>query len=177
MLTEKNFCKNIKILNCLYRIWNRSNFCLSVFSRSLRCCYSSQIWQTEPAGRKSIYPFRSSARVCYRQTSFSEPGNVWKKCPFTGHIVNKFRWPIILQLNIEGLTASKINVLQYLALQSEALVILLQETHCTDAEKLVLPDYQLPGSSQPGSLACHVCPQVTEVHGLDQFSPTSEVEW
>ena len=36
---------------------------------------------------------------------------------------------------------------QHLAMQSEALVILLQETHCTDAEKLVLPNYQLAGSS------------------------------
>ena len=32
-------------------------------------------------------------------------------------------------------------------MQSEALVILLQETHCTDAEKLVLPHYQLSRSS------------------------------
>ena len=29
--------------------------------------------------------------------------------------------------------------------QSEAFVILLQETHCTDAKKLVLPKYQLAG--------------------------------
>ena len=49
-----------------------------------------------------------------------------KKLPFSGHIANKFRRPTILQLNIEGLTASKMNVLYYLALQFEALVILLQ---------------------------------------------------
>ena len=82
-----------------------------------------------------------------RQTSFSRRGNVKIKLPFSGHIANKFRRPTILQLNIEGLTASKINVLHHLAIQSEALVILLQETHCTDAEKLVLPNYQLAGSS------------------------------
>ena len=39
------------------------------------------------------------------------------------------------------------NVLHHLAMQSEVLVILLKETHCTDTEKLVLPNYQLAGSS------------------------------
>ena len=80
------------------------------------------------------------------QTSFSGRGDACIKLPFSGHIANKFRRPTIPQLNIEGLIASKINVLHHLAMQSEALVILLQETHCTDAEKLVLPNYQLAGS-------------------------------
>ena len=66
---------------------------------------------------------------------------------FLGDIANKFRRPNILQLNIKGLTASKMNVLHHLAMQSKALVILLQETHCTDAEKLVLSNYQLARSS------------------------------
>ena len=70
---------------------------------------------------------------------------------------SKFRRLIILQLNIQGLTASKMNVLHYLALQSKALVILLQETHCTDAEKFVLPNYQLGGSS------------LSRKHGLGAF--------
>ena len=80
-----------------------------------------------------------------RQTSFSVRGNVRLELLFLGHIANKFRRPTTLQLNIEGLTASKMNVLHHLAMQSEAFVILLQETHCTDAEKLVLPNYQLAG--------------------------------
>ena len=82
-----------------------------------------------------------------RQTSFSGRDNAKIKLPFSGHIANKLRRPTTLQLNIEGLTASKMNVLHHLAMQSEALVILFQETHCTDAEKLVLPNYQLAGSS------------------------------
>ena len=45
-----------------------------------------------------------------RQMSFSGRGNAWKNLPFSGHIVNKLRRPTILQLNIEGLTASKMNV-------------------------------------------------------------------
>ena len=88
-----------------------------------------------------------------RQTSFSGRDNVRIKLPFLGYIANKFRRPTIFQLNIEGLTASKMNVLHHLVMQSEALVILLQETHCTDAEKLVLPNYQLARSSLSRKLA------------------------
>ena len=67
--------------------------------------------------------------------------------PLSGHTVNKFRRPAVLQLNIEGLTASKMNVLHHSPEQYETLVILLQETHCTCAEKLTIPDFALAGSS------------------------------
>ena len=84
-----------------------------------------------------------------QQTSFSGRDDecVAHKLPFSGHIVKKFRGPLILQLNIEGLTDSKMNVLHHLATQLEAFVILLQETHCICAEKLVLSNYQLTGFS------------------------------
>ena len=105
-------------------------------------------------------------------------GNACIKLPFLGHIANKFRRPTILQLNIKGLTASKINVLHHLAMQSEAIVILLQETHCTDAEKLVLPNYQLAGSclSRKHGLATFVHERLRYTL-LDQSPPTSEIEW
>ena len=64
----------------------------------------------------------------------------------SGDNVNKFRRPAVLQLNIEGLTASKMNVLHHLAVQYEALVILLQETHCTCTDKLTIPGFALAGS-------------------------------
>ena len=69
------------------------------------------------------------------------------------------------------------NVLHHLAMQSEALVILLQETHCTDAEKLVLPNYQLAGSSssRKHSLATFVHERLRYTL-LDQYPPTSEIE-
>ena len=73
-----------------------------------------------------------------RQTSFSGRGDAHLR-----RTVNKFQRPSILQLNIEGLTASKMSVLHHLALQCEALVILLQETHCTSVERLDLPSYHL----------------------------------
>ena len=113
-----------------------------------------------------------------RQTSFSGRGNAWIKLPFSGHIANNFRRSTILQLNIEGLTASKMNVLHHLAMQSEALVILLQETHCTDAKKLVLSNYQLAGSSlsKKHSLATFFHERI-RYRLFDQSPPTSEIEW
>ena len=112
-----------------------------------------------------------------QQTSFSGWGNVKIKLPFSGHIP-KFQKPTILQLNIEDLTASKMNVLYHLTMQSEALIILLQETHCTDAEKLVLPNYQLAGSSlsRKHGLATFVHERLRYML-LDQSPPTSEIEW
>ena len=70
------------------------------------------------------------------------------------------------------------NILHHLSMQSEALFILLQETHCTDAEKLVLPNYQLAGSSLSRKQGL-----TTFVHEwlrymlLDQSLLTSEIEW
>ena len=48
-----------------------------------------------------------------RQTPFSGRGDV----PPSGHTVNKFRRQAVLKLNIEGLAASKMNVLHHLAVQ------------------------------------------------------------
>ena len=62
-------------------------------------------------------------------------------------------------------------------MQSEALVILLQKTHCTDAEKLVLPSYQLAGSSlsRKHGLATFVHERLRYTL-LDQSLLTSEIE-
>ena len=112
------------------------------------------------------------ARPCKWQTPFSGRGDASKR------IVNKFQRPAILQLNKEGLTASNISVLYHLAAQREALAILLQEAHCTSAQRLVLPDYQLAGFSlsRKHGLATFVHERLkwTLFH---QSSPTSETEW
>ena len=70
------------------------------------------------------------------------------------------------------------NVLHHLAMQSKALVILVQETHCTDAEKLVLPNYQLAGSSlsRKHGLATFVHERLRYTL-LDQSPSTSDIEW
>jgi len=52
----------------------------------------------------------------------------------------------ILQLNTEGLTADKISVIKQLAYQNKAFIIVLQEIHCTTADKLVIPNFLLAGS-------------------------------
>ena len=61
-------------------------------------------------------------------------------------------------------------------MQSEALIILLRETHCTDAEKLVLPNYQLAGSflSRKHGLATFVHERLRYTL-LDQSPSTSEI--
>ena len=90
----------------------------------------------------------------------------------------QFGRPSILQLNIEGLTAGKMNVLHHLATRLEALVILLQETHCTSAEKLVLSNYKLAESSlsRKHGLATFVHKRLQwSLH--DQSPMTSEIEW
>ena len=132
--------------------------------------------RTYQNGRVSTH-FDVQCGSANRQTSFSGRGNVRIKLPFSGHIANKFRRPAILQLNIEGLTASKMNVLHHLAMQSEALVILLQETHCIDAEKLVLLNYQPAGSlSRKHGLATFVHEQLRYTL-LDQSPPTLDLKW
>ena len=77
------------------------------------------------------------------QTFFSGRDDVL----LSGHTVNKFRRPAVLQLNIEDLIASKMNVLHHLAVQYEALVILFQETYCTCEDKLALPGFAQAGYS------------------------------
>ena len=105
-------------------------------------------------------------------------GTMSEKKFFLRHIANKFRRPNILQLNIKGLTASQTNVLCYLALQLKALVILLQETHCFNAEKLVLSSVQLAGFfwSRKHGLATFFHERLMYTV-LDQSPPTSAIEW
>ena len=47
----------------------------------------------------------------------------------------------ILLLNTKGLTANKISVIEQLAYKNKAFIVVLQETHCTSADKL--SDFQL----------------------------------
>jgi len=55
-------------------------------------------------------------------------------------------WPKVLQLNTEGLTTDKISVIEQLAYKNKAFIIIMQETHCTTTDKLVIPNFSLPGS-------------------------------
>ena len=101
-----------------------------------------------------------------------------KHCHFQSTLPTSSEDPTILQLNIEGLTASKMKVLHYLALQLEALVILLQETNCTTAKKLVFPGLQLAGSSfsRKHGLVTFVYERIRYTL-LNQSPPISEIAW
>ena len=74
-------------------------------------------WKGSPSAR-------CSARAYYSANAFFRT-----PVPLSGNTVNKFQRPTVLQLNIEGLTARKMNVLHHFSVQYETLVILLQETH------------------------------------------------
>ena len=156
------------MLRCAY--WPRWQVLSRSLGREFVCSLVLKMTdQNQTCQNGRIYPFRCSAANVLVRT-----GQCLEKMPFLGHIANKFRKPT----NIEGLTVSKMNVLYHLALQSEALVILLQETHCTDTEMLVFSNYQLAGSSlsMKHGLATFVHKRLRYTL-LDQSPPTSEIEW
>ena len=72
--------------------------------------------------------------------------------------------PNILQLNTDGLTENAIFVIEQLAYKNKAFIIVLQETHCTTADKLVIPNF-----SQAGSI-------LSRNHGLTTFVH-ERLEW
>ena len=87
-------------------------------------------------------------------------------------------WPNILQLTTEELTAVKISVIEQLAYKNKAFIIVLQETHCTTANKLVIPNFLLAGSilSRNHGLATFVHDRL-EWSLVDQSPKQSETEW
>lgn len=52
----------------------------------------------------------------------------------------------VLQLNVEGLTTAKLEVVRHLADSNGAAAVLLQETHCTSGDTLKIPGFHLAGS-------------------------------
>ena len=100
-----------------------------------------------------------------------------RETPFSGRLV-KYLQPAVIQLNIEGTTASKISMVERLAHKTEALVILLQETHCTCIDKLVISNFALAGSipSRKHGLTSFVHESLSWT--LAGWSPKdSEIEW
>ena len=84
----------------------------------------------------------------------------------------------ILQLSTEGLTADKISVIEQLAYKNKAFIIVLQETHSTTADKLVIPNFLQAGSvlSRNHGLGTFVHERLE--WSLDDQSPEqSETEW
>ena len=86
--------------------------------------------------------------------------------------------PKVLQLNVEGLSASKICVINQLVTKHKVIVILLQETLCTNADQLVLQNFTLAGSvsSRKHGLATFVHKKLSWTLA-DQSPDGSETEW
>ena len=105
------------------------------------------------------------ARPCKWQTPFSERDDASKRIKTHHQQV-----PKACHSAEHRRSHCKMSFLYHLAVQCEALVILLQETHGTSAQRLVLPDYQLAGFSKQEAWSCYVCPRTTEV---DLFRPIS----
>jgi len=101
--------------------------------------------------------------------------------PFSGHgsrNVAEDPRPNTLQLNTEGFTENKISVIEQLAFKNKAFIIVLQETHCATADKLVIPNFSPAGSilSRNHSLAMFVHERL-EWSLVDQSPEQSETEW
>jgi len=127
----------------------------------------------------------STKPVTTRATTAPRAGcvqhGVGHKTPFSGRgsrNAAKDLRPNILQLNTKGLTDNKISVIEQLAYKNKAFIIVLQETHCTTADKLVIPNFSLAGSilSRNHGLATFVHEQL-EWSLVDQFPGQSETEW
>ena len=103
-------------------------------------------------------------------TSFSGPGS--------RNAAEDDPRPNILQLNTEGLTANKISVIEQLAYKNKVFIIVLQETHCTTADNLVIPTFSVVGSglSRNHGLATFVHERL-EWSLVDQSPEQSETEW
>ena len=112
-----------------------------------------------------------------RQTSFLGRDNVKIKLPFSGHIAIKFRWLTILHLNIEDLTASKMNVLR-----SSSLRYAVWGTRHPSARDPLHWCREVRTSKLPTSWVffkqeawpCHVCPRATEIHAFGPISTNIE---
>jgi len=127
----------------------------------------------------------STKPVTTRATTATRTGCIRRgmghNTPFSGHgsrnAVEDDPRPNILQLITEGLTENKISVEQ-LAYKNKAFIIVLQETHCTTADKLVIPNFSLAGSilSRNHDLAMFVH-EWLEWSLVDQSPEQSETEW
>jgi len=124
--------------------------------------------------------------VTMRTTTATRAGCVQRgmgnNTPFSGHgsrnAAEDEPRPNIFQLNTEGITDNKISVTEQLAYKNKAFIIVLQETHYTTADKLVIPKLSLAGSvlSRNHGLATFVHERL-EWLLVDQSPDQSETEW
>jgi len=113
----------------------------------------------------------STKPVNTRATTATRAGRVrhgvGHKAPFSGR-GRRNAASNILQLNTEGLTAEKISVIEQLAYKDKAFIIVLQETHCTTSDKLVIPNLDFTYFVQPVHVQDSLkTPNVKSLEGSD----------
>ena len=84
----------------------------------------------------------------------------------------------VLQLNAEGLTTAKLEVIRQLADSNQVAVVLLQETHSTTDDNLKLSGFVLAGSipSKHHGMATFVRTGITW-SAVKRSPPDSNIEW
>ena len=85
---------------------------------------------------------------------------------------------MLLQLNVEGISKAKIDVINQIAKEANPTAILLQETHSTDHDSLSIPGYTLAAhiNSRVYGIATFVLNSVNW-HAVDTSPLGDEVEW
>jgi len=110
---------------------------------------------------------------CYPCWMCSAWNGFWERSFQSVPTAEDDRRPSILRLTTEGLAASKNRGIDELAYKNKALAIVLQETHCTTADKLVIPNFSLAGSV----LSRNVCSRaVGMVTGRSNSRAISEMQ-
>ena len=121
--------------DCNYFIWKKGGW--QVPSRDTLCCGSLKT-PTKPVTTGATTTSRDGCVRHGLDAPFSRRVNV--------PAAEDDRRPSIKQLNTMVLTANLISVIKKLAYKNKTIIIVLQETHCTTADKLVIPIFSLAGS-------------------------------
>ena len=84
----------------------------------------------------------------------------------------------LLQLNVEGLTITKTNILEQIASKNNVTAILLQETHAGNKNILKVPGYTLAGyiANKHHGMATYVCNDMAW-SAIGQSPESTGVEW
>jgi len=143
--------------------WTNLHFCKKhLYCRQSPC--------SDPWKLSSQLKQMSTPRECYRGGKRINPRT--RKWKISDANIST-TVPSVLQLNIEGLSASKIWVIK-----QKALIILFQKNHCTNVDRLMIPNFTLAGStlSKKHGLATFIHNKLSWTF-VDQSPDESAIEW
>ena len=85
---------------------------------------------------------------------------------------------VLLQLNIEGISKAKLEIISHLAMENKVTTILLQEMHATRPDMLTIPGYSLATHTISASygIATFVIDSA-KWHNIASSQPDSDIEW